>query len=370
MKKKILFVQQNLKGGGAEKVLVDILNNFDYRTYDITLILIENSGIYANQVNSNVRVLSLIGENGMRLYGALKKKHLFSIIDIFLSKKLKKILDTESFDTIVSFMEGIGARCHSYIFNRAKRNITWVHIDLELKNWALSDFRSLEEQKLIYEKMDEVIFVSDGAKDAFNRLFHTSRNKIIYNLIDVKQIINKAEDGGVEHSKFTFCNVGRLAEQKRQDRIIEVARIFKEKSVPAEFWLVGTGALEEQYKESVRQSKLEDYVKFKGFQTNPYKFLNAADVFLLTSDSEGYPLVVCEALCLGKPIVSTDVTGPHEILNDGSGVLTPKDPKIIAETLLSLYSNPKMLNDLSIKAKDKCGIFNIKRTMLEIYSVL
>lgn len=370
MKKNILFIQQNLKGGGAEKVLIDVLNNFDYNLYDVTLLLIENSGIYINQVNKHVNVVCLMNETIMRFYGALKRRKLFTLIDFFLSKKIEYIIGRKRFDSTVSFMEGAGVRCHNYILKKAQRNVTWVHIDLEQNNWALSDFRSLEEQRAIYKKMDEVVFVSDGAKEAFNRLFKEARSKVIYNLIDLKQVINKANEEDVEYHKFTFCNIGRLAEQKRQDRILEIAKIFKNKSISAEFWIVGEGGLEKQYKTAVLENKLEDYVIFKGFQMNPYKYLKSADVFLLTSDSEGYPLVVCEALCLGKPIVSTDITGSHELLSDGSGMLTAKDPNVIAEILLTLYDNPEILNEMSNKAREKSRMFHIERTMSEIYSVL
>ena len=369
--KKILFIHQNLQGGGAEKVLLDILNNFDYTTYDVTLLLFEGTGVYKDQVDSRVKIINLLSAREIATLGYLKKSNLWFIVNRFLRTKINKSLHDNTYDTIISFMEGVSIKCHSFIVNRAKRNISWIHIDLQLNNWCINEFKSLKEQGQIYAKMDEIIAVSDGVKCSFESLFPSLRANVIYNLINRDQIQHKSvEPNTYTPSEFTICNVGRLANQKRQDRIIKVAEIFKTNNQQVNFIIVGEGPLHEKLDKMIHEHGLENYVSILGFQKNPYPYIAKSDVFLLTSDSEGYPLVICEALCLGKPIVATDVTGPHEMLADGSGILVDKEPMKIYEALLSLYLNREILDDYSKKALSKSSMFDIDKQMLNIYRIL
>lgn len=370
MKKDILFIQQNLQGGGAEKVLLDIINNFNYNKYNITLLLIDGRGVYTGQIDKRVKVLSLLTPPKITILGYLRKAQLWFVVNSYLRRRINYILGKSRFDDIISFMEGISAKCHGFVCQRAQKNISWVHTDLLLNNWCLNEFKSINEQRAIYEKMDTIITVSEGAKESFKKVFPGLEIDVIYNLIDKKQIYTKAKQAPYEAKRFTVCNVGRLANQKRQDRIVEVADICKQNGLDIDFLILGQGPLLDMLQEMIKSRGLEEYVHLLGFQKNPYAYIDASDVFLLTSDSEGYPLVVCESLCLGKPIVSTDVTGPHEMLSDGSGILTAKNPHDIYNALYKLYSNKEYLSEYAQRSLAKSSIFDIKRQMNTIYQIL
>lgn len=90
MKKEILFIQQNLQGGGAEKVLLDIINNLDFNTYNITLLLVDGSGIYNNQIDNRVKTFTLLSFKEIIALGYLRKAHLWFIVNNYLRLKLKK----------------------------------------------------------------------------------------------------------------------------------------------------------------------------------------------------------------------------------------------------------------------------------------
>lgn len=370
MRKKVLFIQQNLQGGGAEKVLLDIINNFNYNKYNITLLLIDDRGVYTKQIDKRVNEFSLLSPKEITNLGYLRKLHIWFVVNAYLRRKVNQILGKSQFDTIISFMEGISAKCHGFVCNRAKRNISWVHIDLLLNNWCLNEFKSIKEQRAIYEKMDKIITVSYGAKESFKKLFPGLDIDVIYNLIDKEQICAKAKQEPYKPKRFTVCNVGRLADQKRQDRIVEVADICKNNGLDIDFLIIGQGPLLEKLQNMVASRGLGDYVHLLGFQKNPYAYIGSSDVFLLTSDSEGYPLVVCESLCLGKPIVSTDVTGPHEMLSDGTGILTSKEPQEIFNAIYKLYSNKDYRLEFARKSLAKSSIFDIEKQMNDIYQIL
>jgi len=368
--KQILFIHNNLQGGGAEKVLIDILNNFDYTKYEVSLLLLYNNGVYHNRIPKNVKTLILFGGDITRIIYVFKKLSIYKIRDVYYKHKLCALLKGNRYDTIVSFMEGLTCRIHDLIRNRANRNVSWVHIDLKVNNWCLNEFISINEQGRIYSRMDEVVFVSEGARNAFNDIFHTSRQKVIYNLIDSNLIREKSIEKEIKKNKFTVVTVGRLEDQKKQERIIEVARILKGSGYDIEFWIIGTGSREKELKSLVNKYSLETTVLFIGFQLNPYPYIKAADIFILTSQAEGYPLVVCESLCLGKPIVSTDVTGPHELLNDGTGIICDDSVERLSKGVELLYNNPDLLILYSSKAKQKSKMFNVEQSMQEIYNIL
>lgn len=268
-------------------------------------------------------------------------------------------------------MEGPSAHYHSLLKGYALKNLTWIHTNFKMNHWSLKYWKNFDDEAKFYQSMDKVLCVSQGAKDVADRLFSLKGNsQVQYNLIDRDEICRRAQEKSVAKQKFTICNVGRLAEPKRQDRIIEVAKILKGKGLNVEFWILGVGPLESALKEQAHKAGVEDMVLFKGFQINPYTYMNVADIFLLTSDTEGYPTVVCEALCLGKPIVSTNVTGVDELLADGVGIVCSYDIKEIAESIEKLHIDPSLLKKYAHLSEKKGLRFDKQTVMQQIYSLI
>lgn len=358
-----------MNGGGAEKVLADILANFDYHQYEVDLLLEYNVGTHLAKIDKHVKVMSL--HSGKR---PLWEKVLFRckpLLNIVHKRILSKIVKPNQYDVIISFMEGPSAHYHSLLKEYSLKNLTWIHANLEINHWSIRYWGDSNEESEFYQSMDKVLCVSQGAKDVADSLFRLKGNsQVQYNLIDRDKICCRAQEKEVEKKRFTICNVGRLAEQKRQDRIIEIAKILKEKGLDVEFWILGVGPLETALKEQAYNAGVEDMVLFKGFQTNPYIYMKAADIFLLTSDTEGYPTVVCEALCLGKPIVSTNVTGVDELLTNDAGIVCGYDVEEIAGKLSSLIKSPDLLADYA-KTSDRRGReFDKNKVMKQIYNLL
>jgi glycosyltransferase involved in cell wall biosynthesis len=223
--------------------------------------------------------------------------------------------------------------------------------------------------------MSDIVFVSEVAKDSFNQLFSIRQNirqKVIYNPIDTVEIMRQSMEFDVIKNKFIVLGVGRLSEQKRFDRFIDVAKILSDKKLDMEFWILGMGMLEANLKEKVNQLNLKDSVVFKGFVDNPYPYIKSADVFLLTSDAEGYPTVVCESLVLGKPIVMTEVSGARELLGNSEYGIITKDmvPETIATEIEKLYLDKNLYHSYVMKSKMRSQIFQLDATMNEVYQLL
>ena len=142
-------------------------------------------------------------------------------------------------------MEGVSVKYHSYIVDKAKRNLSWVHIDLEKKHWSLVFFQNAKEELKCYRKMDNLICVSEDVKQSVENLYPSLSDKctVVYNLIDRGKIIRLAENQHVQKKKLTICMVGRLNQQKRYDRALEAARRLKQDGYDIDFWILGQGEL-------------------------------------------------------------------------------------------------------------------------------
>lgn len=369
-KKKILFIHESLRGAGAEKVFIDLINRFDRESHEVTLLLLDDGGTHKASLPEDLRVITLLPEK-RSLRTKLKWHFPWPRLKM-LSALLQEKVGNEYFDTIVSFMEGPAMRLHSLLFAHARRHITWVHVNLEVNHWSAYMFTSVEEEAALYSRMDAIVFVSKGAREAFHRKFEVygPQMEVIPNVIDREAILERSREQEIGRQRFTIINVGRLEPQKRQDRLLEAARILKDRGLDFDLWILGTGSLEKRLETLAARLQLLDNVKFLGFQRNPYTYMRAADLFLLTSDTEGWPTVVCESLCLGLPVVSTRVTGADELLDNGAGLLTDMDPAAIADAVLAVAQSPQKQRYMRARADERGRDFNPSTVLYRINSLL
>ena len=274
----------------------------------------------------------------------------------------------------ISFMEGSAVRFHSYIFRKARKHLSWVHIDLLRKHWSLDFFRDEGEEWSIYGKMDTIVFVSWDAKRSFLKMYPTidqGRCVVQYNLIDGKNILRQIGAIHVEKKKFTICMVGRLNRQKRYDRAIEVARRLKADGLDFELWILGEGELRNTIESQIKSSGREETVLLKGFVNPPYPYVSPSVLVLCTSESEGLPLVIAEAFWMGVPVVSTNVTGPSELLGDSEyGLLTGEDIDSIYHVVKSVMTDEQLRKHYAVKSCERAKIFSVEKFMKDFYMLL
>jgi glycosyltransferase involved in cell wall biosynthesis len=372
MKKNILIIIGSLDGGGAEKVLVDILKFFDYTRFEVALCLFSKKGIYISEVPKQVRILPLYSNKNGFLAKIEHRLYRHFRISLFESFRIKRKV-AKHYDSIISFLEGEPIKFHSYIASRTNRNISWVHTDL-FKNYNTVGYSlSAKDELNAYQKMDEIVFVSNDAMIQFKRKFTLKANhRMIYNPIDKKSIIETSAINSVVKEKFTICTIGRLFEIKALDRFIRVARMIKNVGFDFDYWIIGEGPLKEELLKLRDKLDLTNNVHLLGFKNPPSSWLKASDIFVNTSIAEGFPLVVCEALCLGKPIVATRCTGTVEMLgNSEFGILTDHDDESIYQGIKKLIDNPNLMKFYQGKAYDRSiELFDITKTMSEIYTIL
>lgn len=374
-KKKIFFMMSTLRGGGAEKVLIDILKRFDYDKYEVELGLIFPIGVYLKDLPKEVKVRALYpqGKFKLRVYNKLIFQWPQKFNLDFIPKLYYNLLFKEKYDVEIAFMEGLSTKYLAWKNKNGAKRIAWVHIDLVNNHYTKKFFKTSEEESWYYKQFDKIVFVSKDSKKAFNEKFDVNGTPqfIQNNLIPLPEIMEKGNAFEVQKKAFTLVSVGRLEDQKCFDRLVRLGDRLNADNYDFEIWIVGQGPLLDTLKQQVKDLSLERNIKFLGYQTNPYPFIKAADIYINTSLAEGYPLTVCEAICLNKAVVCTHNSGSEEILgNSEFGLLVDHDDESIYQGVKSLMDNPEKLTHLRNQASIRAIEFDEEKVMSEIFDLI
>ena len=363
--KKVLFVMPNLAGGGAEKVLVDILNNLDCKKFDITLFLFKKEGVHIDKINKNIKLISIKDKfklvPGRILYKVFEKN----------PKLFYKLMIKDSYDTEVAFMEGIATKFIGASKNKNSKKIAWIHIDLFSQHWTNYLFNDKEEEN-VYSKFNELIFVSNDSKIGFEKLFTTNNvyKKVIYNPIIDEEIIKKSEELTIKYYEFTLTSVGRLSSQKGYDRLIKAHAKLVNK-YPHKLVIIGEGKERLLLENMIKELGVDRTVELKGFVNNPYPYIKATDVFVSSSRTEGCPLVIGEAIALEKCIIATKICGPIELLENGKyGLICDNDEEGILTSLETILKDKELVRKYELLSKERKEFLNYRKIIKQIEEIL
>lgn len=378
--KKILFIIGSLGGGGAEKVLYDILNNISYEKYEIELFLLENSGIYLKKLqekeNLKVKIEFLFSERKDRFNNILyrKIKTFLILVKLYFYCRyplLIKKLRNKNYDIEVAFLEGYPTMLLANRKSTAKK-INWIHIDLK-KHRIIGISRGLERKNL--KEIEEIICVSEDSKKSILSLYPENKNKVkvIYNPIDKNNILEKSKEKiELKKDKLNIITIGRLSKQKGYDILLKSHNKLLKEGLDYNLIILGEGSERKNLEKYIKEKKIENNTQLLGFKENPYPYLKAADIFVSSSRYEGFSLVVAEAICLEKPIVSTRCTGPLELLENGKYGLMAESENVedLSEKMKKLILDKKLREEYSILSKERAKVFEINKTIERIESII
>lgn len=371
--KKLLFIVDSLNGGGAEKVLYDILKNINLSKYKIELFLIENKGVYIEKIKKlEIDINYLFKERKDFINNIIYRKFKSMIIRILrhfyckyplLIKKLKN----KNYDIEIAFLEGYSTVLVANRKNNSKK-IAWIHTDL-LKHKVLNN--TLEKKS--YQKINKIICVSEDSKKSVLELYPENKDKmqVIYNPIDKKNILEKSKEEiniKFNKNKINIMTIGRLIKIKGYDILLQSHNKLIKEGLNYNLIILGEGPERNNLEKYIKENNLENNTQLLGFKENPYSYLKEMDIFISSSRYEGYPLVLCEALCLEKPIIATNCTGPKEILENGKyGLLAEvENMDDLAIKMKKLILDKKLREKYSELSKKRAEIFNMRKTMQEI----
>ena len=335
---KILFFIDSIAGGGAEKVLRNLVNNMDQDKFDITVQTIDYAPA-EKYLRKEVRYKSI---NRFR-NPLLKKMYQYWIRLCAELKILYPLYIKDDYDIEVAYLECGPTKIIASSTNKKAVKIAWVHCDLEKKE-GFTD--SIEKSKKYYEKYDKIVCVSENVKQSFERLFGQDPEPVVlYNVNDEKEILEKAERPVPFQRKGTgelLVAAGRLTRQKGFDRLIEACRLLRDRGYSFELWILGEGPERGSLEELIQRYRLDDRISLCGFVENPYPCIKKADILVCSSRYEGMSTVVTEGLILGKAIVTTACTGMDELLGESEcGLITDNSINGIFKGIKSQLDNPQ-----------------------------
>lgn len=375
MKKVLLFVD-NLDEGGVSKVLFDLLENINREKYDITIMALYNNGMYKDKIKEYGKFkycFDIPEPNDNSLKANLYRKYWGGMLR-FPEKFMYKWFIKEKYDIEIAFIHGWSTKFISGSNNKKSKKIAWVHVDLVTWNRVDGVFKNLEHHKKAYSKFDEVLCVSQTVKEGVEKKYNVKNARVLYNPINREKILklsNEKIDDIKLSSKFRLISVGRLSEQKGYDRLLRVFKKLKSDGLDIELILVGNGDKYNELNEYIVENKLAKDVTLLGFKENPYKYVRASDLFICSSISEGFSLVIGEAMAIGIPVVSVDCPGPNEVLDFGKyGKLVNNNEDDLYNGIKEMLNNKILYEDYKNKAIERGKMFSIDKFINEVESVL
>lgn len=362
-----MFFIPNLAHGGAERVLVNLVNHMDYKKFDVTVQTMFDTGIYKNQLNKEVKY---IGGFPWYFRGNTVVYKLFS------PKWLYRKYIKEHYDVVVSYLEGPSSRVIAGKPSNQK-SICWIHIQLDTEEYATLGFRNFEEAVATYQSFDQVICVSDTVLQSFNTMFSVSAPvDVLYNTVETDLIREKSEER-VEDISFcedeiNIISVAKLMKTKGYDRLVRIAKRLRDEDLPVHVYIVGKGEEHDNLLKMISENHIEDCWTFIGFKENPYKYVKNADLYVCSSRKEGFSTAVTEALIVGTPVVSTRCSGAEELLgyNNKYGIVTENDENSLYEGIKRMISEKGLLQYYRNQAKIRGEKFSTNDTVKAVEEML
>lgn len=374
--KNILIASFDLEVGGVERSLINMLSNFDYKKYNVDLMLyshtgefmqllppfpslIEESSIYKtfrmsikDTIKSGEWMIGIarllakfrtnIFSSGENSYTQMQYMWKYSIP--FLPKSEKE------YDVAISYLWP-----HYYVAEQIKatKKIAWVHTDFSI---IQTDVRM---DLKMWNKFDYIAAVSEECGKAFISKYPTLEKKVIIqeNIITsdiVRNLANEQlENPMVFDKRFKLLTVARLSHAKGIDQAIEAFKELRMKGYENIAWyVVGYGGEENMLRSLIAKYGLEDSFILLGKKNNPYPFIQACDLYVQPSRYEGKAVTVTEAKMLGKPIVITNYPTAKSQLESGvDGYICPLGVKGLVEGIKTLMDNTELRMELTNKVK-------------------
>ena len=365
---KVLFLIHDLGHGGAEKVLVNLVNNMDRSRFDITVLALFGGGVNEQYLKPDIHYKTIFPKDFPGNSHVMK---------LFSPRLLHGLFVKEHYDIEVSYLEGPSARIVSGCQHADTKLVSWIHCTMNSKNEIAASFRSEREAKACYDCFDRMVFVSGSIREVFLRHCPLStKTCVLYNTNETDQIL-ALKDEPVEADIFSegeirLCGVGKLMPTKGFDRLARIHKRLRDEGYPVHSYVLGVGPEKEKIEAYLAEHHLESTYTLLGYQTNPYKYVAKCDLFVCTSFAEGFSTATTEALIVGTPVCTVEVSGMREMLGEHNewGVVTENDEEALYQAIKRLLDDPALLACYKEKAAQRGKVFSTKRTVKAVEEML
>ena len=365
---KVLFLIHDLGGGGAEKVLVSLVNHMSRTKFDITVISLFGGGTNEQFLAPHIH------------YRSIWKKTIpgnSKLMKLLTPKQLHRICVKEHYDVEISYLEGPSARVISGCMDPQTKLICWIHSNLRSKERAASSFRSYEESKQCYGRFNQIVCVAETLREIFLSLYPEIYNSTVCYNTNETDVILLQKDDPVEKSFFLeeeikLVAVGKILKTKGFDRLAHIVKRLRNDGLPVHLYALGAGPDQDEIQRWLKENEIERYYTFLGYQTNPYKYVAKCDLFVCASLSEGFSTAATEALIVGTPVCTVEVSGMKEMLGENNewGVITDNSEDALYMGIKKLLDDPALLGYYKQQAQERGKAFRTENTVRAVEELL
>lgn len=329
---------KNLLGGGAERVAVNLLQALPRELFDLELVLVEAWGAFLDRVPSDVPLTDLAK-------GKAVSKAIVPLARHLQKHRPDVLLSHLAHANVAAVLARELARVPTKVVLVEHNDLSSLaHKQRSLPSRLLQRFKAD-----VYGRADAVIGVSRGVCSYVERSFGVADERLhtIYNPVVSDELIAKSYEP-VTHPFFAaggppvLLAAGRMSEEKNYPLLLRAFRALRQRRA-CKLIILGQGRLKAALEAEARALGLESEVAFPGFVANPYAYMRRASALVVSSDREGLPTVLIEAMACGCPVVSTDCpSGPREILEGGrwGPLVAVGDAEALAEATLRTLADP------------------------------
>ena len=343
---KIMFVTSSMNYGGAERVMSLLANEFIKRDYSVTLTVLDDNKIIAYKLDEKVNVKFMQSARFNKI-GNFKK----------LISTLKTIIIESEPEIIISFFNST----FSFVW-LASRGMK-IPLIFSERNDPYNNIVGIKAkifQQIALRVSDHIVFQTYGARNYYGKSV-VKKSSVIINPFNETNLPKYYT--GVR--KKTIVSVGRLNKQKNQKLLIEAFSEIYEKFSEYKLVIYGEGNLRDELESIIRAKQLKNHVLLPGTNNDILKEINSASVFVLSSDYEGLPNALIEAMAVGLPCISTDCSpgGARELIKDKeNGLLVPcGDIKSMANALIYMLEHEEERNRMGKNAIKVISKMNINK---------
>lgn len=358
--KKILFLIHDLGKGGAEKVLVNLVNHMDRTSFDISVTVLFGGGINEQFLAPDIHFHVVFPYN---VPGNSKLMKLLS------PSQLHRLCVREHYDIEVSYLEGPSARVISGCEAPDTKLISWIHVEQHTIEKLAGSFRNEEEAIWCYNRFHQTVCVSESVKNDFCKILKFKKPcTVLYNTVESAKIISQSKEEAselVNDNKMRLVAVGTLKKTKGYDRILRIIEVLYYEKFPIHLYILGTGPLQSELQNYVKAHELKEVVTFLGYQTNPYKYVAKCDLFVCASYAEGFSTAATEALIVGTPVCTVEVSGMKEMLGENNeyGIVTENDETSLCNAIRRFITESDWLDLYKCRALERGNFFSTDNTV-------
>ena len=345
--KKVLLTITSLSGGGAERVVSVWSKELKEQGYDVSILVCERfDGEYKIEDGIKVYSIASIGE-GFGDYSFIKRYKIFR-------KTIKQI----SPDVVINFLPKMQIWMMFATMFRRIRKIETIRIS----PWHLGRTGLVKILINRYFKRADAVILQTAEQGEYYSKKVQKKCHVVYNPVAEQYKQNPKTE---YRQAIQFVGAGRLTTQKNFELMISAFKIASEKCPNIKLAIYGEGSKDyvDKLNALIQENGLTDTVKLMGRSLEMPTVLKNADAFIMSSDYEGLPNALIEAMCVGLPCVSTNCrTGPKDLIDDGeNGFLVPVgDTKAMAEAIIKIAElEPDKAQEIGEKAREKildiCG---------------